>query len=407
MADRLAFVIDNGTDTFFDGPAKIETVLPQPIRVKANQVIGYYLAEGENKPADVKSNLIWHLPLLANPSQLIIDGLKFTQDSPPKLIANKDGYLTTLEQQLRISKIYEIHHDVNAKTGNIKIDGSILIHGDVTQGIEIVVGGDAEVRGLVEDATIRANGSIVAKGGITGSNVGKLIASGNIYCQFVQQANIEAMGNLLVDGSIINSNVLCGKKIVIRKRGLLVGGKTMSRDGIEAAQVGTESAVPTEIEIGCNPFKRTHIERIENEINNLEQNMKTIMVQVKHIEHELEGFVWLNSRDLATSLFSTAEFLQNEGDQLGEDKISQTNKFGSGLMRLMRMTSEIEQLKEELKNASSKESFTKKAKLVVAKIAHPGVVVRIQDVSIKLAMEYDRGVFYYKPEANEVGFKYQ
>jgi len=407
MADRLAFVIDNGTDTFYDGPGKIESILPQPIRVKAKQVIGYFLAHGENKPDDVSSTLVWHLPQIANTSQLILDGLTFTQDSPPKLVCSKDGFLTTVEQQMRISKIFEIHHDVDAKTGNIKTEGSILIHGDVTQGIEIVVGGDVEVRGLIEDVTIRANGSIVAKGGITGSNVGKLIAAGNIYCQFVQQANLEAMGNVLVDGSIINSNVLCGKKIVIRKRGLLVGGKTMSRDGIEAAQIGTESAVPTEIEIGCNPFKRTHIERIENEINNIEQSMKTIMVQVKHIEHELEGFVWLNSRDLATSLFSAAEFLQNEGDQLGDDKIYQTNKFGSGLMRLMRMTGEIEQLKEELKNASSKESFTKNAKLVVAKIAHPGVIVKIQDSFIKLAMEYDRGLFYYKPEAREVGFKYQ
>lgn len=407
MADRLAFVIDNGTDTFIDGPGRIQTFLPQPIRVKADQVIGYYLAKGEDKPADVQSNVIWHLPQLANPSQLIVDGLTFTQDSPPKLIANRDGYLTTIEQQMRISKIFEIHHDVDAKTGNIKTDGSILIHGDVTQGIEIVVGGDAEIRGLIEDATIRANGSIVAKGGITGSNVGKLIASGNIYCQFVQQANIEVMGNLLVDGSIINSNVLCGKKIIIRKRGLLVGGKTMSRDGVDAAQIGTESAVPTEIEVGCNPFKRTHIERIENEIKNIEQSMKTIMVQVKHIEHELEGFVWLNSKDLATSLFSAAEFLQRESEHLGEDKIYQTNKFGSGLMRLMRMTGEIEQLKEELKNASSKESFTKKAKLTVAKIAHPGVIVRIQDSFIKLAMEYGKGAFYYKPEAREVGYKYQ
>jgi uncharacterized protein (DUF342 family) len=407
MADRLAFVIDNGTDTFFDGPGKIETVLPQPVRVTTNQIIGYYLATGEDIPADVKSNIIWHLPQLANPSQLIMDGLTFTQDSPPKLMANKNGYLTTLEQQLRISKIFEIHHDVNSKTGNIKTDGSILIHGDITQGIEIVVGGDVEVRGLIEDVTIRANGSIIAKGGITGSNIGKLIAGENVYCQFVQQANIEVMGNLLVDGSIINSNVLCGKKIIIRKRGLLVGGKTMSRDGIEASQIGTESAVPTEIEIGCNPFKRTHIERIESEINKIEQSMKTIMVQVKHIEHELEGFVWLNTRDLATSLFSAAEFLQSEDSDLGEDKVFQINKFGSGLMRLMRMTGEIEQLKEELKNASTKESFTKKARLTVSKIAHPGVVVRIQDTILKLAMEYDRGVFFYKPEANEIGFKYQ
>ena len=403
MPDRLFFVFPGeSSETYFEGRANITQFIPQPKKLAANQVIGYYIPAGEKAPPEIKSSQIWHLPDNTDRNSLILEGLQFTHDVPSKLQITNSGFLTTIEGKMKVTKLYEIFDDIDARTGDIKVDSSILLHGTITQGIEIISGGDIETRGLVEDATLRAKGSIVAKGGISSNGKGKIVAGGNLYSTFIQQADIEVMENILVDGSIINSNILCGKKVVIRKKGLLVGGKVMARDGIEALHLGTEAAITTEVEIGCNPFQRTHIERIEKEIVELEQGMKTMIVQIKHLEHELMGFVKFQTQDLATSLFSSAEFVQKEGGDLGEEKIHQINKFGSGIMRLMRMTGEVEQLKEELKRVGSSETYSKKARIHVGKTAHPGVTLKIQNTVLKLMREYDHVTFYYSPEKGEI-----
>jgi len=390
------------SETFFEGRANITQFIPQPKKMPANQVFGYYIPAGDKAPPEIKSTQIWHLPDNTDKNSLILEGLRFTDDVPSKLQTVNSGYLTSVDGKMKVTKIFEIYEDIDARTGDIKADSSILLHGTVTQGIEIISEGDIEARGLIEDATLRAKGSIVAKGGISGNNKGKIVAGGNMYSTFIQQADIEAMGNILVDGAIINSNILCGKKIIVRGKGLLVGGKVMARDGIEVLHLGTEAAIATEVEIGCNPFQRTHVERIEKEIADLEQGMKTIIVQIKHLEHELMGFVKFQTRDLATALFNTAEFVQKEGSDFGEEKLHQINRFGSGIMRLMRMTGEIEQLKEELKRVSSSETYSKKARIQIGKTAHPGVTIKVQNTSLRLMREYDHVSFYYSPEKGEI-----
>ncbi len=384
------------------GKTKLDLILPLPVPVAMNQVIGYFLEPDSAIPQESLSNVAWELPEGSRRETVVKGELTFSEDDPAKIISKKNGFLTVVDNKLSISLVYEIFKDVNNRTGNIETEHSVLVHGGVSGNVEIVSGGDVEVRGLIESASIRAKGKIIAKGGITGGEGGKLVAGGDVYCQFSQQAHIEVMGNLLVEGSIMNSTILCGKKITIKGKGFLVGGKTMARDGIDAGKVGTDGAIQTEIELGCNPFRRTHIERIEKEITALQNSMVKVELSIRHMEKEMLGLVLFNRMDLDTALLSAAEVSQNEGDSLSDEKRFQLNKYGSGVMRLMRMAGEIDALKEELKHVSSDETMAKGSKLKVTKTAHPGVTITIHGTSLRLLKEYDHTVFYYDPQKGEI-----
>jgi len=385
---------------------KIERLIPLPMPVKKHQVIGYFLSGDAVAPDSVLSKVFWNLPESVG-LDASIAGIVKKGNHPIELLAGMDGFLAPSEDgKLKVTRLYEIFTDVGGKTGNVNSEGSILIHGNVGQGVEVVSGGDIEVRGLIEDATIRAKGKIVAKGGISGSNSAKLVAGGDLYSQFIQQAEVEAMGNVVAGGSIMNSNVLCGKTVVVKGRGVLVGGKVMAARGVEAGKVGTKGAVPTVIELGANPFRAIQLELLESEFENLKTEMLTIEVSVRHIEKETMGLVSFNSLDLSTTLYTAAEVVQKEGENIAEETLFQINKFGSGVMRLMRMKLEMEKLKAELDKVSSGKSAVNRAKLRVRSVAHPGVIITICGVVLRLMTEYEHVAFYLDSTKREIATGY-
>lgn len=383
----------------------LSTLIALPIPVEAQQPIAIYVEEGKEIPDQFRSAVKWQLPAGVTAREVAGEGMTISQGEYPMLAASKKGFVTATEKKLKVGGIYEVSRDLNSRTGGVETAGSVLVIGSVSQGVTILSGGDVEVRGLIDDANITASGSIVAKGGFSGGEKGKLSAGKDLYCQFVQQGTLEAHGNIVVDGSIMNASILCGKKLVVRGNGFLVGGKVIAHEGVEVSRIGSEAAVATEIEVGGNPFHLVHIEEVNETVQKLEKDMATAAGLARHVAKQMGGLVRFDESDLPTSLFSAAEVMRQQGASFDDEKKENLHKFGASIMSYMRMQAQLERERQELAGAAEGGGgFSAKAKVTVAKIAHPGTIIKMADAVLRLDREQERVSFYYKPASGDQKF---
>ncbi len=373
-----------------------------PIPVEAQQAIAVYVEEGKEIPDQFRSAVKWQLPAGATVREVAGEGMTISQGEYSMLAAAKKGFVSASEKKLKVSGIYEVARDLNSRTGGVETSGSVLVHGSLSQGVTIVSGGDVEVRGLIDDANIRAAGSIVAKGGFNGGEKGKLSAGRDLYSQFVQMGTLEAPGNIVVDGSIMNATILCGKKLVVRGNGFLVGGKVIAREGVEVSRIGSEAAVVTEIEVGGDPFQLIRIEEANETVQKLEKDITSAAAQAQHISKEMGGVVRFDEADLPTSLFTAAEVMRNQAATLSEEKKEDLHKFGAAVISFMKLQDRLEKERKDLNGAAEDTGgFFAKAKVTVTKIAHPGTTIKMATAVMRLDREQERVAFYYKPPSGD------
>lgn len=410
MPSYLVFELPPDSIKAANATDPLTAFIPLPIAVEPKTPVAIFVEAGKELPPMQGQVVKWEIPEKLKLTDVCSEGLTVLAGEYPVVVSAKKGMLVAGEKKLRVSGLYEISGDVSNRTGNIETPASVLIMGNVSHGVTIVSGGDVEVRGLVEEASIRAAGSIVAKGGFTGGAAGKLSAGKDMFCQFVQGGTVEAAGNIVVDGSAMNANIFCGKKLVIRGSGFLVGGKAIVREGVDAARVGSEAAVSTEIEMGGNPFQTLQIETLNDAVRALEKSIETQLASIKYHEKGLNHIVRHDEADPVSSLFRAADMLRREWDSFTDERKEDVSRFGAGIMNLMELNRTLEEERQKLAAVAEGKVFFDKAKLVVMKIIHPGAVVKIADAVLRLDREYERASFYYKkgqgdtPSEVAVGF---
>ncbi len=164
-----------------------------------------------------------------------------------------NGNVTLADDTVFVSDTYTVAADVDASTGDIEYDGSVMISGTVKTGFTVRAKGDIQVNGVVEGATLIAGGNIVIKRGVQGMSKGKLVAGGDICAQFFESANVEAKGDVLA-GSILHSNISSGGRVVVSgRKGFIVGGEIICESYIEVNSIGNRMETQTIIKVGVKP----------------------------------------------------------------------------------------------------------------------------------------------------------
>ena len=185
-----------------------------------------------------------------------------------------NGQVNFADGKITILATHEVQANVDNSTGNINFIGSVYIRGNVLSGFIVEAGGDVEVFGGVEGATIKAGGDIILRRGMTGNNKGVLIAGGDIIANFIENGTIEAANDIKAE-SIMHSNVKCGNTLELAgRKGLLVGGVARVGREIKAKVIGSHLATRTLIEVGLDPNLRERYKVIRTEAITLEENIK-------------------------------------------------------------------------------------------------------------------------------------
>ena len=270
------------------------------------------------------------------------------------MYSDVSGHVTLVEDTVFVSDTYEVAADVSASTGDIEYDGNVKVKGNVVTGFTVRAKGDIYVDGIVEGASLYADGNIVLKRGIQGGGRGYLEAKGDIISKFIENSTVVADGNVSAD-AIMHSNVTTKANIkVTGKRGLVTGGELKCGGEIVLKTAGSTMGTMTLLEIGADP---AFLERFHA----LEKENAALMAE----NEKLEQIVAIFKRKLA------------KGEKIPNDKLAILQQTSSKMGELQKKKKaneeEMEGLREEIESHGN-------GRIVVENLMYPGTKLVIANL---------------------------
>lgn len=276
------------------------------------------------------------------------------------MYADVSGHVSLTDDRVFVSDTFEVP-DVNAATGDITYEGNVVVKGNVLTGFSIRAKGDIIVNGVVEGATLVAEGQIILKRGIQGMNRGILDAKGNIVAKFIENSEVRS-GGIITTEAIMHSNVSAkGEIIVGGKKGLITGGEIKSGSSITVKTVGSAMGTHTLLEVGIDPSIMDEFRDLEKSITDM-QTEKEKMIQILVLfRKKVEAGEQLTP--------DKAQYLRtaNQNNILLETKIREA-------------TSRYESLSEEVNNYQS-------GRIRIENVAYPGVKIVISNVTFYIRQD--------------------
>lgn len=300
------------------------------------------------KPADVKTAVL----KFGNNIELSEDGTVITS-----LV---DGHVELVEEDVFVSDVLVVEN-VDNSTGNIDYEGSVQINGNVATNFSVKAHGNIHVKGVVEGATLEADGNIVIARGMNGMSKGSLYARGNIIAKFLQNATAQAEGYVASE-SILHSKITAGGEVnVDGKKGFIAGGRVCAAGGISVKTLGSDMGADTVVEVGADPKIKSRIAQLQKLI---EEDTKTL-------------------QSIQPILISTKQKIA-QGAKLSAEQV----KYVQSLMVANQQKSEaLKNNQEELNELMEQAGGTTQAHVKVKGSAYPGTKICIGDVSMTVQKE--------------------
>jgi hypothetical protein len=187
------------------------------------------------------------------------EGTSISPGNKNLLISNKVGLPKVIDNGMEVDEVYKVK-EVNVATGNIIFTGSVIIDGDVTEGMKVVASGDITVGGFVESATLQSGGDITISGGIIGrkhdvektaiTDVAMSVnikAKGNIFAKYGQYSQITSGQDVRIENQLLHSIMDIKGRLWIGKveqaNGKLIGGYSKVGTSVHLALL----ALPLEV----------------------------------------------------------------------------------------------------------------------------------------------------------------
>ncbi|MDP7421283.1 MAG: FapA family protein [bacterium] len=305
---------------------------------------------------------------------MVLQGGQNTKVSEDGLLMTStiDGHVIFLGRIPRVVPIFDVKGDVDYSVGNIDFIGDVHITGNILDDFKVKAKGSITVGGNVQSAVLEAGGSIAVKGGIIGKDKGHVKASEDIMAKFVENANLDARRNVIIDKAIMHSDVKAGEEVrVTGKKAVIIGGKVMAGKLIESKTMGSYVDIKTEVQVGVDPrlieeYYQTDEEltKYEKSLTELEQSIN-LMVKKKQI------------------------------GKLAPEKMQLLQKWLTMRKQLMELIENLNKRREDLEEQAS---VSKEGLIKVSKILYPGVIVHIRTATKRMTEEirfatlvYDRG----------------
>ncbi len=263
-----------------------------------------------------------------------------------------DGMVVKTDRdKINVFPIYEVNGDVDFNIGNVDFIGTVVIRGSVMPGFRIRAAGDIRITGGVETAELEADGSIEISAGIVGHNKARIKAGQHVKSSFIQDAVVEAGGNIIVSQSIMHSTIRAGQSVFCKgAKGLIVGGTVQAGESVSSRTIGNSMSTTTVIEVGVLP-------ELRNELIQLRNSLKT------HMEN-------MDKTDKALSLLDQLA----AAGQLGPDKVAMRIKLNHTKKQA---TAEQTVIKERMLEIEKSLEDSEKAKVEVISTVYGGTKIVI------------------------------
>jgi uncharacterized protein (DUF342 family) len=217
-------------------------------------------------------------------------GVCIDPQNEEQLIATITGTPIVLPHTIMVMPVFNVN-SVNLKTGNIRFDGAVIVEGDVVNGMLVYALTDVHISGNVVDAQIECGGHLIVKGSVTGNSklqangdisvecgvqsyklsdkekkgfhsVAKLTSNGKVRVGFIENAAIQAKGDIVVDQYSLHSHLLTHSNVVVgktaRQKSAIIGGSVYGMK-IYTSVLGAENGIRTYVKAGLSQQMRERI----------------------------------------------------------------------------------------------------------------------------------------------------
>ncbi|MBR7552914.1 DUF342 domain-containing protein [Allobacillus sp. GCM10007491] len=284
------------------------------------------------------------------------------------IFATGSGQVSLIRNQIQVLPVYEVKKSVSMETGNIDFNGSIVINGDVPTGFSLKARGDITIHGTVEAASLEAGGSIFVHEGVYAFNEGILDAGMDIRVRNINQANLKAGRNIIIENSCLHSYI-DAQEMLYCQRGHIIGGHISVGKKIEGNDFGNRLETKTEIYLGQSM-------NLMNLHNDLE-------LKIEHAQDQLKKLKLLGER--LEEVKQVRELSSKERVML----LRQRNSYNITQIQLQELLDKQAALLEE---KESLEFF----KMDVNGIIYPNVHVMVGKYSMSIQQEYKQVSVIYK-----------
>ncbi|RCU49956.1 DUF342 domain-containing protein [Corallincola holothuriorum] len=195
-------------------------------------------------------------------------GTRFNPANPHLLESSREGVPVEIENGMMVDDVLVVNQ-VNVTTGHVRFKGSVIIEGDVGEGMVVESGGDITVGGGVSSATLDAAGSITISKGIIGRPIDHdeidsgsnhadsmnchITAKLDVAANFAQYAAINTGRNITLTRQASHCDIRCLHTLTLgsedNPRGRLLGGVAKVGEQVKAGEIGTAAGAKTEIDM--------------------------------------------------------------------------------------------------------------------------------------------------------------
>ncbi|NQY65062.1 MAG: DUF342 domain-containing protein [Alteromonadaceae bacterium] len=189
------------------------------------------------------------------------EGTEISQKNENILVSTKVGLPKIIENGMEIDEVYKIK-TVDVSTGHIDFQGSVIIDGDVCEGMKVIASGDITVGGFVESALVSAGGDITISKGIIGRKQDiddskiddinmsvEIIAKGKVYAKYCQYAELTSGCDVRIEKQLMHSILSVDGKLWVgnenKANGKLIAGYINAGKSVHAGIVGATAGGKT------------------------------------------------------------------------------------------------------------------------------------------------------------------
>ena len=200
------------------------------------------------------------------------------------ILASINGYVEYTSNKIIVYDVLYIQENVDNSTGDVKFIGNIIVKGMVLPGFVVEAGGNIEINGTVESATLKADANIILRSGVTGSEIH---CGGDLTSRFIENCKALVKGDIKAE-NIISSNIKCGKSLrIVGTNAKILGGDCLVGQDIAAHVIGSSSGIKTNLELGTDTSIIEKQQEILLQIPELEKqlhNLKSLISLMRQLE---------------------------------------------------------------------------------------------------------------------------
>ncbi len=188
------------------------------------------------------------------------EGTTISPKNENVLLSTQVGLPRIIENGMEVDEVYQLKN-VDISTGHVRFEGSVIIDGDVCEGMKVEATGDITIAGFVESAYLKAGGDITIGTGIIGKKhevdgLGvrdvlmsvEIEAKGNIFAKYCQYAKISCL-NLRIENQLMHSILDIDGKLWVgteeKANGKLVAGYIKASESVHAGIIGATAGATT------------------------------------------------------------------------------------------------------------------------------------------------------------------